>query len=78
MAELKLNNRQAALILEVSEGGEVKVEVAAGHSEDGDNDLAAAICKEIATKLVNDEQFQEEILAPLYEDDGYDGFGNAP
>jgi len=72
MAELKLNNRQAALILEVSEKGEIKVEVAASQSEDGANEVAASICQVIATKLVNDNQFQEEILSALYADENED------
>ena len=69
MNELKLNNRQAALILEVSDDGAISVEVAARKSADGDNELAVSICQVIATKLVNDEQFQESILSSFYVDE---------
>lgn len=77
MAELKLNKHQAALILEVSEGGEIKVEVAANQSEDRENDLVTAICEVIATKLVNDEHFQEEIISTIYAEEG-DDTGDTP
>ena len=77
MTKLKLNNRQAALILEVTDDGEIKVEVTSHKVEDGDNELAVSICQEIATKLVNDEQFQESILAPFYVDEGDDA-GDKP
>jgi len=70
MSELKLNANQAALILEVTGDGKIKVEVAANRSHGDGNALAVAICRAIATKLVTDEQFQDEVAASLYGDEG--------
>lgn len=68
MTEIKLNSRQAALVLEVAAEGEIIVEVAAPHSSN-DNKLAVSVCQVIATKLTNDEQFQESIIAALSADE---------
>jgi hypothetical protein len=72
MTELELNPRQAALILEVSEEGEIKLEVAVNQSGDRNGEFAASICRVIAAKLVSDEHFQEEILSVLYADEEED------
>ena len=74
---MELKDNQAALILEVTEQGEISVEVAVTERENGDRDIATAICQVIALKLVNDEQFQSEIMAALEaeedEEDSGDG-----
>jgi len=62
---LELKDNQAALILEVSDQGEISVEVAVNQQESADRDIATAICQVIAMKLVNDEQFQNQIMAVL-------------
>lgn len=65
MADFKLKQNQAALILESSEDGEINVDVAIPNDGAGDSVLAAALCKVIAQKLTGDEQFQVEIMAEL-------------
>ena len=62
---MELNDNQAALILEVTDQGEIKVEVAVNSGKNEERDIATAICQVIALKLVNDEQFQNEIMAAL-------------
>ena len=62
---MELKDNQAALILEVSEQGEISVEVAVNEQENEDRDIATAICQVIALKLVNDAQFQNQIMAAL-------------
>lgn len=60
---MELSHTQSALILDASEDGEITVDIAASdHSN-----LAGAICKAIATKLMNDETFQSEIMQMLEE-----------
>lgn len=55
---MELTKTQSALILDASEDGEITVDIAASdHSN-----LAGAICQAIATKLMNDENFQAEIM----------------
>ena len=55
---MELTKNQSALILDASEDGEITVDIAASdHSN-----LAGAICQAIATKLMNDEEFQAEIM----------------
>ncbi len=56
---MELLNNQAALLLGLSEAGEITVEVAAADL-DG---LAGSICQAIALKLTRDEEFQAEIMA---------------
>lgn len=70
MAEIKLNGNQAALILEVSEDGEIKVDIAVDESETEASAFAADLCQAIAMKLINDQNFQEEILASICSDEG--------
>jgi len=55
---MELSPNQSALILETDEDGEIIVNVA---SSDPDG-LTGSICQAIATKLMGDEQFQEEIM----------------
>ena len=69
---MELNDNQAALILEVSHEGEIKVEVAVNASKIEERDIATAICQVIAMKLVNDEQFQSEIMTALEAEDDED------
>jgi hypothetical protein len=60
---MDLQPKQAALILEASDEGEISVSVAAS-DRDG---LAAALCQVIAEKLSGDETLQAEIIAALEE-----------
>ena len=53
-----LSDNQAALILGISEDGEISVDVA-GSDLDG---LAGALCQAIAAKLIEDEQFQADLM----------------
>jgi len=62
---MELENNQAALILEASEDGEITVNVALPDQ----NGLAGALCQAIAKKLMNDEQFQAELMGMLDEND---------
>lgn len=62
---MELKNNQAALILDVDEDGGVSVNVASGEP-DGP---AGAICQAIAVKLMQDEDFQAEIIEMIEVDD---------
>lgn len=64
MMELKEN--QSALLLEVNEHGEITVNVASGDI-DG---LTGLLCQAIATKLMKDGQFQEELMEMIDIEDG--------
>ncbi len=55
---MKLSHNQSALILEESEAGEITVNVA---SENMDG-LTGALCQAIATKLMQDEEFQKILM----------------
>lgn len=59
--ELKAN--QSALILESDDNGEISVEVA---SPDQDG-LSGALCIAIAKKLMEDTDFQNELMSMLDE-----------
>jgi hypothetical protein len=63
---MKLKKNQAALILEASDDGEITVDI---ESPDM-NGLSSAICHALAKKLMNDEQFQEELMEMLGEEPG--------
>lgn len=63
---MKLKKNQAALILEASDDGEITVDV---ESPDMSG-LSSAICHAIAKRLMNDEQFQEELMGMLGEETG--------
>ena len=60
---MDIRNNQAALILEAGENGEISVSVTSPDM----NGLAGLICQAIATKLMQDEKFQAEILALMEE-----------
>ena len=68
MAELKLKANQAALILEASEEGEISVNVASPETENEASIFVSDLCSVIAQKLINDEEFQAEILSELHEE----------
>lgn len=55
---MELKKNQAALILEISDEGEISVDVAASDMED----LPGALCHAIARKLLADEKFQGELM----------------
>lgn len=63
---MELSPNQSALILEISDDGEIAVNVASG-DHDG---LPAAICTVLAEKLMGDEQFQDEIMELIDSDGG--------
>ena len=58
---MELLPNQSALILETDENGEISINVASGDI-DG---LTGALCQAIATKLMQDEEFQEELMDML-------------
>ena len=60
---MDIRNNQAALILEAGENGEISVSVTSPDM----NGLAGLICQAIATKLMQDEKFQAEILSLMEE-----------
>jgi hypothetical protein len=60
---MDIRNNQAALILEAGENGEISVSVTSPDM----NGLAGLICQAIATKLMQDEKFQAEILTLMEE-----------
>ena len=55
---IELTNNQSALILEESEDGEITVNVASKNI-DG---TTGSLCQAIATKLMQDEGFQKELM----------------
>jgi hypothetical protein len=55
---MELSENQAALILSTSEEGAISVDVA-GADLDG---LPGALCQAIAVKLMDDENFQAELM----------------
>jgi hypothetical protein len=61
---MELKPNQSALILTTEEDGEITVDVASGDI-DG---LTGLVCQAIATKLMQDEQFQEELMEMLDEE----------
>jgi hypothetical protein len=61
MKALELNPNQSALILESNEQGEISVNVAA----EDIHSLPAALCHVIASKLMQDTAFQEELMDML-------------
>ncbi len=67
---MELKSNQSAIILTTEEDGEISVDVASGDI-DG---LTGLLCQAIATKLMQDGQFQEELMTMLDEDEeGDDG-----
>lgn len=61
---MELTNNQAALVIETSEAGEIIVNVA---SPDFDG-LSGMVCQAIAIKLMQDVDFQEEIMRMVEEE----------
>lgn len=55
---MEFSRTQSALILDASDEGEITVDIAASDH----TNLAGAICQAIATRLMNDETFQAEIM----------------
>ena len=55
---MELKNNQSALILESDENGEITVEVASPDQ----NGLSCALCIAIAKKLMQDADFQAELM----------------
>ena len=55
---MELLSNQSALILEEDENGEIEVNVASSDLEG----LTGALCQAIATKLMGDEKFQQELM----------------
>lgn len=55
---MDLKDTQSALILDASDDGEITVEIATKDL----NSLSGALCQAIATKLMEDEAFQGEIM----------------
>ncbi len=53
-----LQNNQAALILELSESGEVSINITSPNL----NGVASVICQTLANKLMQDESFRDEIM----------------
>lgn len=62
---MELTNNQAALIIETSDTGEITVNVA---STDFDG-FSGRVCQAIAMKLMQDVDFQEEIMRMVEEED---------
>ncbi len=63
---MDLKDNQSALILETSEEGEISVNIASPDP----NGLSGALCHAIAMKLMEDLEFQEELMGMLEEGDG--------
>lgn len=63
---ITLQQHQSAIIVSAGEDGEISVEVATADHEG----LSGALCQAIAYKLMNDEQFQAELMEMLdFEDE---------
>ena len=61
--EMELQMNQAALILASDDNGEISINV----SSPDPNGLSGALCHAIALKLMNDTEFQEELMNMLEE-----------
>ncbi len=62
MAEITLAANQAAVILTADEG-DIEVDIA----YDGEVGLAGEICKALAMKLIEDEDFRDDLLSRISE-----------
>ena len=62
MPEITLQGNQAALIL-TANGDDIEVDI----SHEGSVGLAAGLCEVLAIKLVEDEDFRQELLIKLQE-----------
>jgi len=67
MKTITLKDNQAAIILETSPEGEIHVELALPDETPESDGFVAALCMVIARKLIEDEAFQEDILAEIDE-----------
>ncbi len=61
---MELKSNQSALILESDENGEITVEVASPDQ----NGLSGALCVAIAKKLMQDADFQAELMRMVEEE----------
>ena len=61
--DMELSHNQSALILSETDDGGIEVNVA---SADMDG-LTGALCQAIATKIMQDEEFQKELMGMLTE-----------
>ena len=62
---MDLNEKQAALILEADEDGEITVNV----SSPDPNGISGALCHALAIKLTQDADFQAELIRMLEEEE---------
>lgn len=62
---MELKSNQSALILESDENGEITVEVASPDQ----NGLSGALCVAIAKKLMQDADFQAELMRMVDEEE---------
>ena len=62
MTDITLKDNQAALIL-TADGNDIEVDI----SHEGDSGFAAALCEEIALKLVEDEDFRQDLMERIEE-----------
>lgn len=62
MAEMTLAENQAAVILTADEG-DIEVDIA----YEGDENLAGHICRAIAMRLIEDDNFRDELLSSIAE-----------
>lgn len=67
MKTITLKDNQAAIILETSPEGEIHVELALPDETPESDGFVSALCMVIARKLIEDEGFQEDILAEIDE-----------
>lgn len=62
MTEITLKDNQAALIL-TADGDDIEVDI----SHKGGTSFAAALCEVIALKLVEDDDFRQDLMARIEE-----------
>lgn len=62
---MELAQNQSAIILEESEDGEITVNIASPEI----NGLTGSLCRAIASKIMEDESFQEELMGMLEDDE---------
>ena len=61
---MELNEKQAALILEADEAGEITVNV----SSPDPNGISGALCHALAIKLTQDSELQAELIQMIEEE----------
>jgi len=62
---MELAQNQSAIILEESDDGEITVNIASPEI----NGLTGSLCRAIASKIMEDEAFQEELMKMLDNDE---------